>query len=93
MVVRLFDFQEGSWVVVAGLEHSAVGVQYKYALYKALSQMVVLGHGERGARDAPVDPEGPEGPWSGSAPIVATTCYEKAPWCEAEQWMTLIGIG
>ena len=92
MVVRLFDFQEGSWVVVAGLEHSAVGVQYKYALYKALSQMVVLGHGERGARDAPVDPEGPEGPWSGSAPIVATTCYEKAPWCEAEQWMTLIGL-
>ena len=90
MVVRLFNFKEGSWVVIAGLEHSPVQEQYKWALYKALSQMVVLGHGERGA---PIDPEGSRsGAWSGSAPIVATTCYEKAPWCEAEQWITLVGL-
>ena len=89
MVAREHDFPDGSWVVVSGLYDEPWGRQYKWSVYKALAQMIVIGHGERGSGRGEREHGEAVG---GSAPIIATTCYEERAYCETEQWVTLGGL-
>jgi hypothetical protein len=45
-VVRVFEFQERSWIDVAALTHAPVGTVYAWAIYKAFAQMFMIGYGE-----------------------------------------------
>jgi hyperpolarization activated cyclic nucleotide-gated potassium channel 2 len=43
MLVRLHDFPPDSWIVYARLENEKSAVQWSWAFYKALAQMIMIG--------------------------------------------------